>query len=544
MNKYIRNSAAALASAALMFGATACNDLDTKPLGSTVTTEQKEATIEANPAMAQAGVNALPTRMKALFGCFPSGGYHNDFGLPSLFMILDQMGLDEYSLNSGYNWYSAASELNGFNNNYLVNYYFWLTFYDNIFTANAVCQSIPADAELASNKFSRAQALCYRAYGYWNLVQMYQFTYDGHENAPSVPLITDENSVEVAMNGCPRATVAQVYEQIMSDLNEAIDLIADAQEAGQRRTDKSSYDLAAAYGLRARVNLTMCKYSEAASDAQSAITQAAAQGIVPASMEAVSVPTFGDSSESNWMLAVEVDPNDEFVSGVVNWNSMMGPWMSNGYCSTGTYRQCNKKLYEFIPDTDVRKGWFCDNDGNVPASLPAAYAAYAASAENAFLPRTVVKFMAYNNNPGGTVGASDVPMMRVEEMYLIKAEAEGMQSPATGKATLENFVTTYRDPAYKCSATTPEEFRDAVWMQRRVELWGEGLSWFDLQRMKKRIDRRGCGFPAAWVFNVAPEDPCRIFIIVESETNANPQISAADCNTGATQPTPIPDVEE
>ena len=30
---------------------------------------------------------------------------------------------------------------------------------------------------------------------------------------------------------------------------------------------------------------------------------------------------------------------------------------------------------------------------------------------------------------------------------------------------------------------------------RRIELWGEGVIWFDVMRLNKGVDRRGCGFP-------------------------------------------------
>ena len=64
--------------------------------------------------------------------------------------------------------------------------------------------------------------------------------------------------------------------------------------------------------------------------------------------------------------------------------------------------------------------------------------------------------------------------MRVEEMYLIKAEALAMSGqPAAGAQVLTDFVKTYRDPAFTLTAGTAEAVQDAVWMQRRVELWGE-----------------------------------------------------------------------
>jgi hypothetical protein len=132
--------------------------------------------------------------------------------------------------------------------------------------------------------------------------------------------------------------------------------------------------------------------------------------------------------------------------------------------------------------------------------------------------------------------------MRVEEMYLILAEAQAMGgSPSQGASTLQNFVQTYRDPAYKCTATTAEGVQDAVWEQRRIELWGEGLSYFDLMRLNKGIDRRGAGFPSAYVFNIPAGDNTLIYRIPESEQEANSLISEEDNNPVTSLPTPVAD---
>ena len=60
-----------------------------------------------------------------------------------------------------------------------------------------------------------------------------------------------------------------------------------------------------------------------------------------------------------------------------------------------------------------------------------------------------MKFGPYNNVVGQSTNANDIPLMRIEEMYLIKAEAEAMGgNPSAGKSTLNDFVKTYRDPEY------------------------------------------------------------------------------------------------
>ena len=83
--------------------------------------------------------------------------------------------------------------------------------------------------------------------------------------------------------------------------------------------------------------------------------------------------------------------------------------------------------------------------------------------------------------------------MRVEEMYLIEAEAKAHQSLSEGANLLCTFVTRYRDPQYSLNLDSLSESRlmDEVFTQKRLELWGEGQSFFDYKRLDKPVDTPG-----------------------------------------------------
>ena len=152
-------------------------------------------------------------------------------------------------------------------------------------------------------------------------------------------------------------------------------------------------------------------------------------------------------------------------------------------------------------------------------------------------PYVNTKFGAYQSVFGNTTNASDWPLMRVEEMYLIKAEAEAMSGNlAAGKSTLENFVQAYRDPSFVSKATSPQQFQDEVWLQRRMELWGEGHSLFDLLRLKKPVIRKNTNYHASVQFNLEPESQIMIYRIPQCEMETNTGISDADNNPAAPQP--------
>lgn len=527
-----------------------CNDLDQAPLSSTVTEDQKKQIIEENPEMLFASVNSLPTMTSSRFALYKGDPrLDTDFGVPSIFMITDHRGQDMPSALSDYQWYTAALEMSDFGGRYYDNLIYWKTFYNLINACNSVAALVDPEIVDSEMQYFRAQAVGFRAWCYFNLAQMYQFTYAKNPDAPTVPLLTEENLDQAAADGCPRATGREIYAQIIKDLNESLSLLDKAQAGGRTRKnmavgnlEKTFLNQAVVNGLLARAYLFMQDYANAASFAQKAIDLAGLEGISPYTMDEVSKPSFINITDHSWMWGFYVDPSS-LLTGLQGWGGQMSPWHGTAcYPGAGVYRCINKKLYESIPANDVRKNWWF-NGTTAPANLPSAYAEYLADKAKYgladFSPYMQVKFAAYNNAPGETVNAEDVPYMRIEEMYLILAEAQGMQNPAVGAQTLTTFVSAYRQPTYNCNAASKDIFQEEIWKQRRIELWGEGFSYFDMMRFQKGIDRRGGGFDPTLVFNIAPDDPVLIYEIILDEAENNPLIGPT--SNGAVVPNAVTD---
>lgn len=106
---------------------------------------------------------------------------------------------------------------------------------------------------------------------------------------------------------------------------------------------------------------------------------------------------------------------------------------------------------------------------------------------------------------------------------------------------LTDFVKAYRNPSYNFNSSSAEAVQNEVWNQRRIELWGEGISFFDIVRLKKPIDRRGGGWPSEWVFNVPGGAQINVFPIPQAEINANKLIPAGNNNEPVAPPTPVSD---
>jgi hypothetical protein len=236
------------------------------------------------------------------------------------------------------------------------------------------------------------------------------------------------------------------------------------------------------------------------------------------------------------MWGIIIAETDDVVgSGIVNWISHMGS-LNYGYANFSLGKQVNKSLFESIPVTDVRKGWWLNENLTSP-NLSAEQQAF--MEEYQYPAYTQVKFAPYNNEVGTANKANHIPLMRIEEMYLIKAEGEIMGG-GNGRQTLEDFVKAYRDPNYVAPSS---DLQNEVYRQRRIELWGEGLSWYDVMRLNKDMDRRGAGYPnATMVFNIPAGDNILLWLIPEREIQGNPALENSDNNPVAPAPLPVPDL--
>lgn len=531
-----------------------CEDnLDTQPDGATLTEDQVTKVAEIAPEKLSAEVNGLYSFMKAARGGTSNENAQEDFGIPGIMVKLEHNGQDLVGDVTGYNWFSGDQDYTNKNYTYRAPHVVWNIFYKQIMMANSVIGKVPAETEDAIARSYLGQAYAIRAYDYFNLVQLYQFTYDGHQNEPAVPIVLDDTPLD-QINNNPRATVQEVYDLIVSDLNTAIDLLE-----GAGRPDKSVVNQAVAYGLRARVNLVMRNWDGAASDAQNAL---AISGEQPFSQEAVSVPTFYDANAPGIIWGILITPEDDVVkTGIANFTSMFTSlcFGYGGYTTiVGTWKKINMHLYSQIGENDVRKGWWLNENYDSPlfdqwesdgtmeqlfqgwngVPYDEAYGPYWAAM--GMVPYTNVKFGPENGDPLDPNNSTDFPLMRAEEMILIQAEAKAMGgSVGEGITILEDFVNTYRDPDYTCEASTPEGVQDAVWMQRRIEFWGEGISWFDIMRLKKPIIRKEndvTNFGSGAIFNIDPETSYMLWPIPQDEIQANDGISDGDNNSMGTLP--------
>ncbi len=533
-SKYICLALVGLAVGSSLSG---CYDMETLPMTNNLTEEQKLDAKEANPDLTQASIVGIASTFSVIESVY-SESSHNDFGIPALMLGLDCRTADMVADNIGYNWFRTFSAFSDCTENSYASNMAWRYNYNQILAANTAIGNINPETTDPVMQFYLAQAKAMRANAYFTLAQLFQHTYVGHESEPCVMLITEENQEEVLVNGIGRSSVAKTYELIDSDISDAISLIEQSgiePDMVIEEKPKRFISLAAAYGLRARVNLVKQQWADAASDAQSAIDEFDG---MPLSAEQASKPGFISISDSNWMWGIAVNENDEAVQSVLcNLPSHLGSFCF-GYASVGAWRRINKKLFKSIPESDVRRGWFLD-ENSLSANLTAPQQNYCrAKAMPAF---TQVKFAPYGGVLETSNNACDIPLMRVEEMYLILAEATA-KAGGDGASILNDFVQQYRDPSFSVSGSA-DDVQEACFEQRRVEFFGEGRIYFDYLRLHKGCDRVGGGFPSIWVYDIPADNQIFILPIPSSEINGNKMFSSAQNNPPVAKPTAVPDEE-
>jgi len=511
----------------------ACSQMDElEPQGGYSLTQQIQETNTLIPSRADASFNGMFTKMGAP-GSVTGGSRPDDFGFIMMAFSNDIEAADIVLANSGYNWFSACGNLTSRNADYANPYIRYAAPYNTIAAANEILASYPSDVEDDGIRYKLAQARAVRAFAYLNLAPYFQFGYAaGAADKPCIPIVT-ENTTDYTDN--PRADVADVYALIISDLDYAIENLE-----GYVRTNKSGIDLQTAYGLRARAYLNMQEWALAAADAEKA-----AAGYSPATIEEVSGPSFIDISEHNWIWGYDMTSDIAQSNPYATSSAWIRSFSGDGYSAgTQVYACINQLLYDKIPTSDVRKGWWVNQElespllesvtwngvsGNAVASLEID------NVKMPFLPYTNVKFGMYTT--GGTNNDEDWPFMRVEEMILIQAEGLVKSgSTAEGRRILEDFIRTYRDPSYSADAGG-RSIEDEIWFQRRIELWGEGFSNSDTRRLNKPLVRFHNGaesnVPAAFRFNMTADDGWWLMRFTSSELNTN--LAIID-NTGGTQP--------
>lgn len=335
-----------------------------------------------------------------------------------------------------------------------------------ILRCNTVLQRVPdieMDEELKNRILGEAKFL--RAHYYFILAQLFG----------DVPLILIPQGPDDDLYP-PRTPKAEVYQQIIQDLTEAIDQLPDAFTYAAE--DKGRASKGAAAGLLAKVYVVLGDYAQALTyvelveslgyqlNASYADNFNTARKNGPESLFEVqyigrtSADFWSDDNQASWLSTFMGPRNSNLAEGGWGWN------------------QPTREFIDAYENGDLRKDVTVFYEG-CPAFDGQAYkASYSMTGYN------VRKFMA-SRSIAPTYDASPInfPVLRYADILLLKAEAlNELGRSDEAEAPLNDVRQRAGLPGV--SGLDQASLRDRILHERRMELAFEGHRWFDLIRIQ------------------------------------------------------------
>jgi hypothetical protein len=400
----------------------------------------------ANDNMFTDGASLLSARI-GLYNTLQNAAYYGGY-----FPLM----IDAYSDNGAAGGYDSP-QLNQFNdkalgadNIFISN--FWVAAYNTIYTANQIIAHVDGIKDPALSDEVRAdvkgEAYCIRALAHFDLLR----TFGEHWDLSSKYGIPVVQTVASPSDIFPRNTVIETYDAILADLNEALTLVSnDDVEYGSGAKTAGFVTNYLVQGLMARVYLYMKDYSNAAAMATDMINS---QAFSLASDPSV-IYTTKLSSESIFELQFNVQDQSEY-------NNLS--YVRDDALRVDVSFLANEDLDLFFQQrpADTRTSLVnFDPEINDPSIQPDG--------------RT-------QKYRGEDTKDNSAYIMRIAEIYLIRAEARGAMSDFKGCAEDLQAIADQRG-GYGIPEIDMLNFESVVQDERRAELNFEGHRYFDLARI-------------------------------------------------------------
>lgn len=534
----------ALMAATALFSLSSCIE-ETFPESDTATAEQ----VSESPSALEGTVNGISSQMVQGYLVYGEQEHETDMGYPQFMIANTEMLGDMYpgGSNSGYDWFRSYNTQQGNSDRSYLSYLPWRTLYMFVKTANSIIANIDVDDENLSTEMRYYAGAAYadRAFQYYNLMVYFEPVENIYTNCSAVkgltvPIVTEKTTEDEAKNN-PRATHDEMVKFILSDLDIADRMLEDNELAEYSEANRMVPCLAVSYGIRAKVLLWDGQYDKAAEYARKAINAMGTSAKVMTADEMEDPNSGFAKATDGWMWYIHYSA--ESMGNLCNFTGWMSGEAAWGYSSL-TNPMIDKSLYDKMGFNDVRRRLFLDPKRN-------DFYSYKTSRNQAYLDGKpdylALKFRCLDGdyNTYSIGGAVDVPIMRVEEMMLIEAEAVGVtQGVNAGMTLLKNFMKN-RDSGYSFQTTDLREFQLEVLTQMRLEGWGEGWAFPSAKRLKPGVmqNYEGTNAPAD-IFKINCEGikPNWNIVIPNSEVNANKALEGKN-NPDPTQsvatPSPI-----
>lgn len=321
----------------------------------------------------------------------------------------------------------------------------WSYPYRAVFYANTALTGLEKIPKSAKNILQwnnvRGSALFYRAHSFFQIAQVFAKTYDKKSaaNDLGVPLRLTPDVNEKS----ERASIQRTYEQIVADLNEAVNLLP-VNPKFKTRPSKP-----AAYALLARTYLVMEEYSKAKQYADSCL---------------------------------------QLNSALMDYNSPDAPHYVNVLSNT-PFKQYNIEIiFSALAAVDIPPGpIYLSSRANIDSNLFNSYSMNDLRRSAFFRTATPSGYRAKGTYDGTTQAFAGIA---TDEIYLIRAECNARLNNVTEALNDLNALMIKRwknnGSWVPFTASGSTETLNLILTERRKELVFRGLRWTDLRRLNKQ----------------------------------------------------------
>jgi len=372
----------------------------------------------------------------------------------------------------------------------------WSAIYYAINSCNVFIEGMEANKAalnndaLANNYIAEARFL--RGVAYYGLLSLYSrpFT-DGNGNKLGVPLRIKANKGP-ADNDLARSTVAQVYEQILGDLNFAEQNLPNNYSSAALNTTRAHKNTAIAF--KTRVLLSMGRYADVVTEANKIVPTAApfkaASGVAHELQADVTNVFKTPYTTTESIFSMPFTENN--LPGTQNG---LGSYYNPGPRGIGDFSLNPGGIIgnAAFAAEDARRAWVFTNPGNSKPYL--------------------------NKFPTGPQHTDSAPVLRYAEVLLNTAEAIARTAGVTDRAVA--LLNAVRGRSYPAGVYTTADFANAdalinaILTERRIELIGEGFRSIDIMRLGQTFAAK------AAVPSIPPSSNTYIWPIPNSELAVN-----------------------
>ena len=385
---------------------------------------------------------------------------------------------------------------------------FWSQIYYCIAQTNDVLEKIDQVATDSKAQYTNAQGqlLTLRALFYFDLVRLYGKSYTQDKASRGVPIVISPASYN---NKPARATVAEVYTQILKDLKTGQELLG-----ANKAIDNGYINYYANLAIQSRVYLTMADYENAYSKANEVIASGTYKLYENEKWTSSWASMYG--TESIYELGINEGEADLGTASLGYYLMRRTGGQGGMFYASDYYLNRMKE-----DNNDVR--WaILGRDESSATRMGAVYKNLGSVNTNTSLPLNSLGDKGNTNNT-----AVNIKVIRLSEIYLIAAEA-ALKKPSADpakSAELLNAISKRSPNRPVFSSATVNE--DAILNEKSKELFGEGHRYWDMIRLNKKItfndDFQGL------TIKTRPKEIDRTFEkyilpIPQSEINANPTL--------------------